>query len=85
MAKSDPKEFQIVWILDDVERAFTGGLLRKIEKLWEEGESLEFIAEKFHRDPDEIFLALFDLARKGKITRPFGVRTYSEREVEKQG
>lgn len=67
------KKYQIVWIFDDIDRAFTWGLLCDITEQWESGKTIEEIAKKYRRDPDEIFLALFHMARQGKVTRPFGI------------
>jgi len=46
--------------------------LDEMAKMWESGSSVLTIAKHFkRRDPDEVFIALFHLARKDKITDRF--------------
>jgi hypothetical protein len=50
--------------------------LKELRQMWEEGMTLETMAIHFGRkDSDEVFLALFHLAREDKITaRESGLR-----------
>lgn len=59
------------FVLEDLELAFPKGQLKRITKDWDDGENIQEIADKIHRHPDEVFLALFHQARKNKIKRPF--------------
>lgn len=64
----------IVRLFDDLEMSYTNDLLQAIKTFHNEGHSFEDIGERFNRDPDEIFLALFHLARKGEEVKPFAKR-----------
>lgn len=68
-----PKE-KVEFVLEDLELAFYKSQLDRITKRWNNGESLDKISRTEQRETDEVFLALFHQARKGKITRPFGFR-----------
>ncbi|MGJ9460312.1 hypothetical protein [Oceanobacillus sp. CF4.6] len=59
------------YVLEDLELAFPRNQLKEVTKSWNKGASIEYIAAKYNRDPDEVFLALFHQARKSKIRRPF--------------
>ena len=61
-------------ILEELEFGFPTEQLNEIQKDWENGAELEQIAFKQKRHRDEVFLAIFHLARKRKITRPFAYR-----------
>lgn len=67
-------KYNYVFCLEDLELAFEDFVLDRITDDWESGDSIERIAWREKRDPDEIFLALFHQARERKITRPFGYR-----------
>ncbi|WP_062513977.1 hypothetical protein [Halobacillus sp. KGW1] len=69
-----PKTGENVIILDNLEFGFPKGQLEEIREDWEAGIDIEQIKFKQQRPADEIFLALFHLARLGKIKRPFGRR-----------
>ncbi|WP_409162493.1 helix-turn-helix domain containing protein [Paenibacillus sp. KR2-11] len=44
-----------------------------IDRMWNEGRSLWDIADRFHRDPDEVVLLIMDRRRQGLINnRPGG-------------
>ncbi|MDY0395392.1 hypothetical protein ACFSMW_13355 [Virgibacillus halophilus] len=68
------KDWGLVKCFCDLELNFSIGVLRDITNLWEDGHDVEDIAEATKRDPDEIFLALFEQSRHGKTKRPFGRR-----------
>jgi hypothetical protein len=61
-------------ILQDLNLEFSGELLDVILEKHNQGYSVEEIAEYTKRDPDEVVLALFDMARKDKKVRPLGIR-----------
>ncbi|API92688.1 MULTISPECIES: hypothetical protein [unclassified Virgibacillus] len=63
-----------VFIFEDLEMAFTRRQYNDICKLWNKGYEIEDIAKNTHRDGQEILLALLDLARKGRLKRPFAFR-----------
>lgn len=65
---------QLIYCLDDMERAFTEGALTFILEKYENGLSPEEIGDLINRDPDEIFIALFHLARRGLTQRKFAYR-----------
>lgn len=58
------KRRKIVVILDDLDFIWDEPELFKLAKMNNEGMSILEMAEAFERDPDEIFLALFHLARR---------------------
>ncbi|WP_181350504.1 hypothetical protein [Thalassobacillus sp. CUG 92003] len=68
-----PGEKNVI-ILDNIEFGFPEWQLKAIQDDWEEGLDVESIAKKQKRKWEEVFLALFHLARKGKIKRPFAYR-----------
>ncbi|WP_077623815.1 hypothetical protein [Sediminibacillus massiliensis] len=70
------------YCLEELELAFPKDQLEEITKQWEEGASIEFMAKRFKRHPDEVFLALFHQARKGIIERPFTYRLKGESKSE---
>lgn len=61
-------------INEDLNHFFDFHDVSEIVRMWNGGEQLEHLAKQFNRDPDEIFLLLFDQARKGKIKRYFAKR-----------
>ncbi|KIO60207.1 hypothetical protein B4065_0133 [Caldibacillus thermoamylovorans] len=62
------KRQNIVLVLEELDFSWDSKELQKLVKLYEEGKSIAEMNEVFHRlDTDEIFIALFHLARKGKI------------------
>ena len=69
---------KIEFVLEDLELAFYKEQLDRITKRWNNGESLDKISRTEQRETDEVFLALFHQARKGKITRPFALRLEKE-------
>lgn len=64
----------IVRALDDMELFFGEVLLDEIRELYQEGYSAEVIGKEVNRDPDEIFIALFHMARQGIDINPFAKR-----------
>lgn len=58
-----------VFCHEDLELAFEKNELELITKKWNQGANIFKIAEEHKRDPDEVFLALFHQARKGKLER----------------
>ena len=65
---------EIVTLFDDLVIDFSQEMLDEILIQYNTGYSPEEIAEYTKRDPDEIFLALFHLSRKGKEVHPIGKR-----------
>lgn len=63
-----------VFIFEDLELAFRESQYEEIGILWNSGFEVEEIALKTERHPEEILLALIDLARKQRIKRPFAFR-----------
>lgn len=59
----------IVVALEDLDFIWDSDELRDMVELHNEGKDIEYMAWFFNRDPDEVFIALFHLARKGKIER----------------
>lgn len=55
--------------LDELDLDYTWDMseVNEMQQLWNDGTSLEGIAEHFRRDPAECFILLFDLAQKSKI------------------
>lgn len=64
----------IVRLFYDLELYFTPELLNEIGRLYEDGYTPEDIGKSLNRDPDEIFLGLFHLARHDKIDKEFARR-----------
>ena len=64
----------IIRLFEDANLVFSGSMLNEILEKHNLGYSLEEISEYLNRDPDEIFLALFHLARQGYEIRPLGKR-----------
>ncbi|MBN6206245.1 hypothetical protein JYK21_07260 [Ralstonia pickettii] len=62
------------FVLEDLELAFPKQQLEEITEQWNKGAELDYIAKKYKRQVDEVFLALFHQARNGKIKRPFAYR-----------
>lgn len=65
---------KIIRLFQDLVLDFTESMLEEIQVQYNAGYSPEEIAEYTKRDPDEIFLALFHLAREGKEIRPLAKR-----------
>ncbi|GAA5417959.1 hypothetical protein Pryu01_03037 [Paraliobacillus ryukyuensis] len=59
------------YYLEDLELASIRSHTKMIVKMWESGKDEFEIAERMNRDPDEIFICLFDQARKRKLKRPY--------------
>lgn len=72
VAKTGAKEY--VTVLEDMEFYFPVRQLSEIAKQWNNGVHILDLAEEYRRPAEEIFLALFHLARKGKIKRPLARR-----------
>ena len=64
----------VIRLFEDANLVFSGSMLNEILEKHNEGYSFEEIGEYLKRDPDEIFLALFHLARQGYEIRPVGKR-----------
>lgn len=58
-----------VFCNEELEPVFEKNDLDAISDMWNRGWSIEAIAVKYSRDPDEVFLGLFHQARIGKISR----------------
>lgn len=65
---------ELVCLNEDLEQMFGEIDLEEIAQMWNDGKSEYEIAKVFKCDPDEIFLALFHLARRDKLKRPYGKR-----------
>jgi 3-deoxy-D-manno-octulosonic acid (KDO) 8-phosphate synthase len=61
-------------LLDGIEPFIAVEVQEEMTELFEEGHELEEIAEAFNCDPDYVFIAIFDQARRAKINRVFGRR-----------
>lgn len=59
-------------ILEDIEFIWKKKDIELVKKLWEKGVTFKRITEKLDRDPDEVFLLLLHLARKGSIKKRSG-------------
>ncbi|WP_067725323.1 hypothetical protein [Oceanobacillus damuensis] len=59
------------FIFEDLELVFPKGQLANITLLWNNGTDITAIADKYERDPLEIFLALIHLASKKKLKKAF--------------
>jgi hypothetical protein len=60
--------------LEELDFTWNRQEVREFDELWNAGYSLEYIAEHFDRDVDEVAILAMDLAIKGKIgRRPGGV------------
>jgi hypothetical protein len=53
--------------LEDLEFRWTMEQVKKIEQMWEEGLSWDYMADYFDRDKDEVAVILMCRARKGFI------------------
>lgn len=62
-----------VFCHEDLELAFEKRDLELITEKWNQGANIFKIAEEHKRDPDEVFLAIFHQARKGKLERKIKV------------
>ncbi|EQB34805.1 hypothetical protein M948_20710 [Virgibacillus sp. CM-4] len=69
-----PRSGEHEFILEDLELVFSKRQLKNIVSQWNYGRSIEKIAEINSRNEHEIFLALYDQARKENINRPFAYR-----------
>lgn len=69
-----PQDDGYVFILEELELAFRKSDLAYIQDSYNAGDTPEMIGYALERDPDEIFLALYHLARKGHKLRAFGRR-----------
>jgi hypothetical protein len=67
----EPRKNRVI-VCEDLDFLWDEPELVLLEKMWESGASFERITERFGRDPDEIFLALFHLAREDKISKRRG-------------
>jgi hypothetical protein len=52
------EDLNFIWDLRDV---------RELDEMWRRGFSLQYMAEYFERDPDEVALLLMDRLRRGRI------------------
>lgn len=62
----EPRKNRVI-VLEDLNFVWDGSELYALRKLWNKGRSIEHISDHFHRDPDEILLALIHLAREDRI------------------
>lgn len=56
-------------VLENLNFFWKNSKLRELKKLWDKNFSMEYMAHYFKRDPDEIFLALFHMARENRISK----------------
>jgi hypothetical protein len=61
-----------VCVLEDLNYYWDEPELKLIQKMWKLTLSVEYMAEHFKRDPDEVILAIMHLAREEKINRRKG-------------
>lgn len=66
-----PEVGDYVYALEDLEIAFPKWQMARITHAFENGQGLLEISKREQRDPDEIFLAIYHQARKGRIKRRF--------------
>jgi len=65
-----------VFCHEDLELAFEKRDLELITEKWNRGANIFKIAEEHKRDPDEIFLAIFHQARKGRLKRKIKIQAF---------
>jgi hypothetical protein len=59
---------------EELEWEWEEKLVFKVDQMWANGNSAEWIAKELKKDPDEVLILLIDRARKGYINkRPGGV------------
>jgi hypothetical protein len=58
-----------VCVLEDLDFWWDEWELKDIKKMWKMELSINYMAEHFDRDPDEVILAIIHLAREEKIIR----------------
>jgi hypothetical protein len=56
-----------VVVCEDMDFVWDQPELRELTTMWTRGTSVEIIARRFERDPDEVLIALIHLARADKI------------------
>lgn len=56
-----------VIVLEDANFIWEEKELREMVKLWKKGYSIEYMAEHYERDPDDVLLALIHLAKEDRI------------------
>lgn len=53
--------------LENLNFLWDEAIINQVKEMWRDGVSLEDIAEKVNRDPDEVAILLIDQRRKNKI------------------
>ena len=61
-----------VCVLENLDFYWDRSELKVMKKMWNLSLSIEYMANHFERDPDEVLLALIHLARKDSITKRKG-------------
>ncbi|MEK4150016.1 hypothetical protein NST02_23520 [Robertmurraya sp. FSL W8-0741] len=64
---ANPRKKRVV-ILEDLDFIWDTPELNDLAKMWEQGESISSMEKHFKRDQDEVFLGLFHLSRRNKIS-----------------
>ncbi|WP_026572481.1 hypothetical protein [Bacillus sp. UNC438CL73TsuS30] len=64
----EPRQNRII-VCEDMDFVWDKPELKALKKMWEKELSVNYIADYFDRDPDEILVALIHLARNDKIAR----------------
>lgn len=60
-----------VYLNDDLEQMYTTNQVKRMANMFNNNVNVFEIAKDFRADPDSIFMALFHLARRNKLTRSF--------------
>ncbi|MBT2601265.1 MULTISPECIES: hypothetical protein [unclassified Oceanobacillus] len=66
-----PEVGDYVYALEDLEPAYPKWQMAQITHAFNNGDNIPTIADREQREDDEIFLAIYHQARKGRITRRF--------------
>ncbi|WP_017795163.1 hypothetical protein [Oceanobacillus kimchii] len=73
MKVKKPKD-GLVYCLEDMNRVYSESIIEEVTQLHDMGYCIEDIAGLFDRDEDEIFIGLYDQARKGNLKRPIFIQ-----------
>ncbi|MBO0962368.1 hypothetical protein J1P26_21935 [Neobacillus sp. MM2021_6] len=64
-----------VVILEDLDFVWDQPELNEIAQMWNRSLSVNYMAEHFNRDPDELLMAIIHLARNDKLVpRKYGLK-----------
>jgi hypothetical protein len=61
------KRQKVYIALEDLDFIWDIRQVRELDEMWRRGFSLQYMAEYFDRDPDEVALLLMDRLRRGRI------------------